>query len=205
MDSLDCIPWLSTPPPIAPPLRILPPPLPSAPPTSMRRSPARRSSAKGSRTRWRLSRCALHDRESCAASHLVARRAEPSTPQARLEREQHPLAGGLRYVPFDFKRESKKKGVDVLQTLERVRARHPTPAAPAAPAASICTCCIHLHLHLRLRTPLSLDFPTSHSSFPSPYPPPHTHNCLTPPSLPAFAITPLHPSSPPSQLPTPHR
>jgi hypothetical protein len=70
--------------------------------------------------------------------------------QARLEREQHPLAGGLRYVPFDFKRESKKKGVDVLQTLERV-AEHivhltgffcstahlaPPPLTPLPPASS---------------------------------------------------------------------
>ena len=35
--------------------------------------------------------------------------------QKRLEREAHPYRDGLRYVPLDFKKESKRKGVDLLQ------------------------------------------------------------------------------------------
>ena len=38
----------------------------------------------------------------------------------RFEREIHPLKDGLRYVPFDFKKESKRKGGDLLQTVERI-------------------------------------------------------------------------------------
>ena len=40
--------------------------------------------------------------------------------EERMRREGHPLAGGLKYVPFDFKKESKRKGGDVLQTVERI-------------------------------------------------------------------------------------
>ena len=43
--------------------------------------------------------------------------------QQQLRREGHPLHTGLRHVPFDFKKESKRKGVDVLQTVERIAAR----------------------------------------------------------------------------------
>ena len=39
----------------------------------------------------------------------------------RMRREGHPLReGGVRYVPFDFKKESKRKGGDVLQAVERI-------------------------------------------------------------------------------------
>ena len=34
-----------------------------------------------------------------------------------------PSPSGHRYVPFDFKKESKRKGGDVLQTVERIAAR----------------------------------------------------------------------------------
>ena len=40
----------------------------------------------------------------------------------RMHRQGHPLAGGLRYIPFDFKRESKRKGGDVLRAVERIAA-----------------------------------------------------------------------------------
>jgi hypothetical protein len=40
--------------------------------------------------------------------------------QMRLRREGHPLE--LRYVPFDFKKESKRKGGDVLQSIEKIAA-----------------------------------------------------------------------------------
>ena len=39
----------------------------------------------------------------------------------RMRREGHPLReGGVRYVPFDFKKESKRKGGDVLQAVENL-------------------------------------------------------------------------------------
>ena len=45
-----------------------------------------------------------------------------------MRREAHPLAGGIRYVPFDFKKESKRKGGNVLQVpslhTRAVRAAH---------------------------------------------------------------------------------
>eukprot|EP00962_Isochrysis_galbana_P003397 scaffold949_cov74-Isochrysis_galbana.AAC.2 len=59
---------------------------------------------------------------SCAPPfHTVLR---PFTPtQASLSREGHPMcASGLRYVPFDFKKESKRKGGDVLATVEAIAA-----------------------------------------------------------------------------------
>eukprot|EP00966_Prymnesium_polylepis_P106135 2457652-Prymnesium_polylepis.1 len=40
----------------------------------------------------------------------------------QFERDAHPLRDGLRYVPFDFKKESKRKGGDLLQTVERIAA-----------------------------------------------------------------------------------
>ncbi|EOD22156.1 hypothetical protein EMIHUDRAFT_450701 [Emiliania huxleyi CCMP1516] len=63
--------------------------------------------------------------------------------QARLRRERHPQRdGGLRYVPFDFKKESKRKGSDVLAAVERLAlhmvlvleaALEERPASPSHP------------------------------------------------------------------------
>lgn len=50
----------------------------------------------------------------------------------RMRREAHPLEGGIRYVPFDFKKESKRKGGDVLQSVEKIAAYAPSAATPAA-------------------------------------------------------------------------
>ena len=46
--------------------------------------------------------------------------------QARMRREGHACSGELRYVPFDFKRESKRKGGDIVRVLERLAAHMAT-------------------------------------------------------------------------------
>lgn len=43
--------------------------------------------------------------------------------EQRMRRQGHPLAGNLKYIPFDFKRESKLKGGDVLQAVDHI-AKH---------------------------------------------------------------------------------